>query len=80
MVTGTAKRPIGKHDLTAQSLELNPKNALRIMSVLEHTLPPSQPTIEGKNELRPKRPLTAVCWSICQASRRHRTPEVSPLV
>jgi hypothetical protein len=60
-VTGAAKRPIGKHDLTVQSAELNPKNAVRLVAVLEHPLPPSQPTIKGKNELRPKWPLATVC-------------------
>jgi hypothetical protein len=80
LVTGTAKRPIGKHDITVQSPELSPKNALRLLSVLEDTLPPLQPTIEGKNELRPKWPLGAVCWSLRQATKHHRTPEVSPLM
>jgi hypothetical protein len=48
-ITGAAKRPIGKHDLTVQSPKLSPKNAVRLMVVLEHTLSPTQPTIEGKN-------------------------------
>src|SRR5215831_6944496 len=53
-VTGAAKRSIGKQHITGQSAELGPKNAVRLVAVLEHTLPPSQLTIEGK-------PLVAVC-------------------
>ena len=54
MVTGTANRPIGKHDLTVQSPELNPKNAVRLVSVREDTLPPLQPSIDRKNDTPPK--------------------------
>src|SRR5262249_3716322 len=60
-VAGAAKRSVGKEHITGQSAELGPKNAVRLVAVLEYTLPPSQPTIEGKNELRPKWPLVAVC-------------------
>jgi hypothetical protein len=60
-VAGAAKRSIGKEHITGQSAELGPKNAVRLVAVLEHTLPPSQPTIEDKNELRPKWPRVAAC-------------------
>jgi hypothetical protein len=78
-VTGAPKRSIGKQDITGQSAELGPKNAVRLMAVLEHTLPPSQPTIESKNELRPRWPLVAVC-SRQNLNATHGTPEVPPLV
>jgi hypothetical protein len=68
-VTGTPKRSIGKQHITGQSAELGPKNAVRLMAVLEHTLPSSQPTIESKNELRPRWPLVAVCSSDPLADR-----------
>src|SRR5205807_6095850 len=58
-VAGAAKRSVGKAHITGQSAELGPKNAVRLVAALEYTLPPSQPTIEGKNELRPKWPLVA---------------------
>jgi len=50
-----------------------------LWAVLEHTLPPPQPTIESKNELRPRWPLVAVC---CRQNLNatHGTPEVPPLV
>jgi hypothetical protein len=78
-VTGAPKRSIGKQHITGQSAELGPKNAVRLMAVLEHTLPPSQPTIESKNELRPRWPLVAVC-SRQNLNATHGTPEVPPLV
>ena len=53
-VTGAAKCPIGKHDLVVQRAELNPKNAILLAAVFEHTLSPSQPIIERKYEPRPK--------------------------
>src|SRR3984893_3544090 len=59
LVTGVAERPIGKHDLVVQSAELSSKNAVRPVVVFEHLLPSPQPTIEGKNGLRPKWPLAA---------------------
>ena len=63
-VTGAPNRSIGKQDITGQSAELGPKNAVRLVAVLEHTLPPLQPTIESKNELRPK---MAACGGLLQA-------------
>src|SRR6266568_4408332 len=60
-VTSAAERSVGKQHITRQLAELDPKNAVRLVAVLEHPLPPSQPTIEGKNELRPKWPRVAVC-------------------
>jgi hypothetical protein len=71
-VAGAAKCPIGKHDLAVQSAELNLKNAVRLMAVLEHTLSLSQPTIEGKNELRPKRSPAAN--RVLTASRARTRP------
>src|SRR5712692_907721 len=85
-VAGAAERPIGKQNLTVQSAELSPKNAVRLVIVLEHTLPPSQPTIESKNDLRPKRPLAAnhtIAPFVRKGERNgflaHRTPGESPL-
>jgi hypothetical protein len=78
-VTGAAKRPIGKQDLAAQSAELSPKNTVRLVAVLEHTLPALQPAIEGKNEPRSKWLLAAVC-SRQNLNATHEAPEVSPLV
>src|SRR5262245_16425288 len=60
-VTGATERSVGKQHVTGQSAELGPKNAVRPLAVLEHALPPSQPTIERKNELCPKRSRVAVC-------------------
>jgi hypothetical protein len=55
-------------------------HAVRLVAVLEHTLPPLQPTIEGKNELRPKWPLVAVC-SRQNLNATHGThPRCRPLV
>jgi hypothetical protein len=42
--------------LSRRRTELGPKNAVRLVAVLEHTLPPSQLTIDGKNEPRQRWP------------------------
>src|SRR5262245_32381485 len=60
-VTGAPNCSVGKQDITGESAELGPKNAVRLLAVLEHALPPSQPAIKRKNELCPKRPRVAVC-------------------
>jgi hypothetical protein len=79
-VAGAAKRSVGKEHITGQSAELGPKNAVRLVAVLEYTLPPSQPTIEGKNELRPKWPLVAVCSrQNLNATHGDKTPVVRHL-
>jgi hypothetical protein len=42
--------------LSRRRTERGPKNAVRLVAVLEHTLPPSQLTIDGKNEPRQRWP------------------------
>src|SRR5262245_846288 len=82
-VTGAPNRSVGKQDITGQSAELGPKNAVRLAAVLEQALPPSQPTIEGQNQLRPKWPRMAVCSRpILNATRRKcpKCPRVVPSV
>ena len=69
-VTSATERSVGKQHITGQSAELGTKDAVRLVAVLEHALPASQPTIEGKDELRPERPRVAVCSrSILNATR-----------
>jgi hypothetical protein len=69
-VTGSANRTIGKHDPGAQSVEADPKKTVRLVGVLEYTLPPLQPTIEHKNERRQKWSLEAGCWPTRQPSEQ----------
>src|SRR5215831_6614613 len=68
-VTGPAECSIGKQYVTGQTAELDPKNAVRLVAVLEHALPPSQPGIEDKNELRPEGPCAVCSRSILNATR-----------
>src|ERR1700751_285997 len=81
-VTGPAERSIGKEHVGGQSPELGPKNAVRLVAVLEHALPPSQPGIEGKNELRPQGPRAVCSRSILNATRGTcpKCPRVVPSV
>src|SRR5262245_51083633 len=82
-VAGATERSVGKQHVTGQSAELGPKNAIRLAAVVEHALPPSQPTIEGKNQLRPKWPRMAVCSRpILNAARRKcpKCPRVVPSI
>ena len=81
-VTGPAERSIGKEHVGGQSPELGPKNAVRLVAVLEHALPPSQPGIEGKNELRPEGPRAVCSRSILNATRGTcpKCPRVVPSV
>jgi hypothetical protein len=58
-ITREAKRAVGKHDLTVQSAELSPENAVRLLGVLENALPLLQPPIKAENELCPKWPPVA---------------------
>jgi hypothetical protein len=48
-------RSIGQHEVIVQSTNLNPKNAVWPLTVLEDAMPSSQHVIEGKNDLRPRR-------------------------
>ena len=55
-VTDVTKRSIGKQDITGQSAELHPEYAVGLVAVLEHASSPLQPTIQCKDQLRPKWP------------------------
>src|SRR5262249_20781037 len=73
-VTGAPNCSVRKQDVTGQSADLGPKNAVRLLAVLEHTAPPLQPTIENKNKLCPKWPRVAVCSTGSKTAALEHSP------